>query len=48
VVSKELPEKWQKQLPSHQLMVDVTGAQYPSSGLAAGYLKDGKPNPILK
>jgi len=36
------------ELPSHQLIVEVTGAQYPSSGLAGGYLKDGKLNPILE
>jgi hypothetical protein len=34
--------------PSHQLMVEVTGAQNPSSGRAGGYLIAGKPNPILR
>lgn len=34
------------EVPSHQLIVEVTGFQYPSSGLAGGYLICGK-NPIF-
>lgn len=33
--------------PSHQLIVEVTGCQYPSSGLGEGYLIWGKVNPIF-
>jgi hypothetical protein len=33
--------------PSHQLIVEVTGAQNPSSGRAGGYLIAGKPNTIF-
>ena len=33
--------------PSHQLIVEVTGAQNPSSGRAGGYLNAGKPNTIF-
>jgi hypothetical protein len=47
MVSKELSEGVADIIPSHQLMVEVTGAQYPLSGLAGGYLMDGKPNAIF-
>ncbi|CAG8980053.1 hypothetical protein HYALB_00009262 [Hymenoscyphus albidus] len=35
-------------LPSHQFKVEVTGAQYPSWGLAEGYGKQGRANPMVE
>ncbi len=48
MVSKEDSARVLDAIPSHQLMVDVTGAQYPSCGLAGGYLMDGKRNAIFE
>lgn len=35
-------------IPSHQLIVEVTGAQYPSFGRAGGYGKWGRPKAMVK
>jgi hypothetical protein len=35
-------------LPSHQFIVEVTGAQNPSCGLAGGYGIEGKRKPMAR